>query len=276
MPYTLEDEFGDIIQKARSGRGLSLGQVASETQIPEAQLSQMENYTLKPTAEQVHKIAPVLGLSAPKLLDIAMERWTPEPWDADFDSAVEIIRFAVPVGAGYSAYCYLLTCRQTGAAAVVDTGGNPDKVIAEVNKRRLKPSCILITHEHSDHTGGLRKLQISTQAQVFASEMAAIPAEVRECNKLQDGAEIDLGSLNIKLLHTPGHTQGSCCYQVSKALFAGDTIFAGSAGGGNFSYPSLLESIRAKIFTLNDEIHIFPGHGPVTTVGQEKAHNPFF
>ena len=176
----------------------------------------------------------------------------------------------------YSAYCYLLTCRQTGAAAVVDTGGNPDEVIAEVNKRRLKPSCILITHEHSDHTGGLRKLQISTQAQVFASEMAAIPAEVRECNKLQDGAEIELGNLNIKLLHTPGHTQGSCCYQVSKALFAGDTIFAGSVGRGNFSYPSLLESIRAKIFTLDDEIHIFPGHGPVTTVGQEKAHNPFF
>ncbi|MBM3242879.1 MBL fold metallo-hydrolase [Candidatus Poribacteria bacterium] len=272
----LEDEFGDIIQKARSGRGLSIAQVARETQISQEQLSKMENYTLKPTAEQVDKIAAVLGLSAPKLLDIAMKRWTPEKWDVNFDNAITVVPLSVTLGSGYSAYCYLLTCNQMKATAIVDTGGNPDQVITAVNENNLKPSLILITHEHSDHAGGLRKLQVVTQAHVIASKAAALPSEVRECTKLEDGAEIELGSRRIKILHTPGHTQGSCCYYVSKATFVGDTIFAGSVGRGGFSYSSLLESIRNKIFTLDDDVHLFPGHGPITTVGQEKAHNPFF
>ena len=276
MAYILEDEFGDIIQKARSGRGLSVAQVARETQLSQEQLSKMENYTLKPTAEQVDKVAAVLGLSAPKLLDIAMERWAPEKWNVNFDDAITVIPLSVTLSSGYLACCYLLTCNQTKATAIVDTGGNPDKVIAAVNENNLKPSLILITHEHSDHAGGLRKLQIVTQAHVMASTEAALPSEVRDCTKLEDGAEIDLGNLRIKIIHTPGHTQGSCCYHVSKAAFVGDTIFAGSAGRGGFSYPSLLESIRNKIFTLDDDVNIFPGHGPITTVGQEKAHNPFF
>jgi len=276
MAYILEDEFGDIIQKARSGLGLSATQVARETQIPQEQLSKMENYTLKPTEEQVGKIAATLGLSAPKLFDIAMEQWAPEEWDANFDSAINIIPISVTLGSGYSAYCYLLTCNQTKTTAIVDTGGDPDKVLAVVNENNLKPSSILITHEHSDHAGGLRKLQVVTQAHVIASREAALPSEVRDCTKLDDGEEIELGNLRIKILHTPGHTQGSCCYHVSKAVFAGDTIFAGSIGRGNFSHSSLLESIRDKIFTLDDDVHLFPGHGPITTVGQEKAHNPFF
>ena len=276
MAYILEDEFGDIIQKARSGRGLSIAQVASETQISQEQLSKMENYTLKPTAKQVDEIAAVLELNGAKLFDIAMERWTPEKWDVNFDSVITVIPLSVTFGSGYSAYCYLLTCNQTKATAIVDTGGNPDQVITAINENNLKPSLILITHEHSDHAGGLRKLQIVTQAHVIASKAAALPSEVRECTKLEDGAEVELGSLRIKILHTPGHTQGSCCYHVSKAAFVGDTIFAGSVGRGGFSYPSLLQSVCDKIFTLDDDVHLFPGHGPVTTVGQEKAHNPFF
>jgi glyoxylase-like metal-dependent hydrolase (beta-lactamase superfamily II) len=206
-----------------------------------------------------------------------MKRWTPEKWDVNFDGAISIIPISVPVGSDYSANCYLLTCNQTKSTAIFDTGGNADKVIATMNEHNLKPSLILITHEHSDHVAGrLRRLQIVTQAHVIASKAAALPSEVRECTKLEDGAEIELGSLRIKILHTPGHTQGSCCYCVSKAVFVGDTIFAGSVGRGIFSYQSLLQSVRDKIFTLDDDVHLFPGHGPVTTVGQEKAHNPFF
>lgn len=276
MAYILEDEFGDIIQKARSGRGLSVAQVARETQIPRGQLSKMENYTLKPTAERVEKIAAALGLSTPKLLDIAMERWAPTKWDVNFDSAITVIPLSMTLRSGYSVYCYLLTCKRTKASVIVDTGGNPDKVIEAVSEHNLKPSLILITHEHSDHAGGLRKLQVVTQAQVIASAAAALPSEVKECTKLEDSAEIELGDLSIKILHTPGHTRGSCCYYVSKAVFVGDTIFAGSVGRGGFSYQSLLQSVRDKIFTLDDDVHLFPGHGPITTVGQEKAHNPFF
>jgi len=106
--------------------------------------------------------------------------------------------------------------------------------------------------------------------------MESLSVGVGEYVKLDDGDVIKLGDLNIKMLHTPGHTIGSCCYHVSKAVFAGDTIFAGSVGRGNYSYTSLFESIRSKLFSLDDDVYIFPGHGPITTVGQEKEHNPFF
>ena len=276
MAYTLEDEFGDIIQKARIGQGLTISHIMHKTGISNAQLSQMEEYTLKPTEEQVKKIATALNLSFPKLLDIALERWTPAKWDVNFDSAIEVVPIPSPVGGGYSVYCYLLICRETGATAVVDTGTNSDNIIATLSERNLRPTGVLITHSHSDHTGGLRKLQVATQAKVYANKLTTLPFEVREYTKLEDGDTIELGNLKIKMLHTPGHTSGSSCYHVSKAVFAGDTIFAGSVGRGNHSYTKLFESIRGKLFPLGEDVHIFPGHGPVTTIGQEKKHNPFF
>lgn len=273
MAYALEDEFGDIIQKARIGQGISISQLSRDTGIPQVQLSKMEEYILKPEEEQVKKIAAELRLSFPKLLDIAMERWTPAKWDKNFDSAIEVVPLSMPVGRNYSAYCYLLICAETGETAVVDTGVNSDKIIAALNERSLRPTSILITHGHSDHTGGLRKLQTVTQAQVYASKMESL---LSKYIKLNDGDTVKLGNLNIKMLHTPGHTRGSCCYHVSKAVFAGDTIFAGSMGRGNYSYTSLLDSIRSKLLSLDDDVHVFPGHGPATTIGQEKEHNPFF
>lgn len=276
MAYTLEDEFGDIIQKARIGQNITISQLEQKTGIPQTKISKMEEYVLEPTTEQVKRIATELKLSFSKLLDIAMEHWKPAEWNTNFDSAIEIVPLSMPVGRSYSAYCYLLVCRKTGEAAVIDTGTDSDKIITALNSRKLEPSSILITHGHFDHTGGLKKLQAFTQAQVYACKKEDLPAEIKEYIKLDDGDIIELGNLNIKTVHTPGHSIGSCCYHVSKAVFAGDTIFAGSVGKGNYSYTSLLESVRSRLFSLDEDVHIFPGHGPVTTVGQEKEHNPFF
>lgn len=276
MNNTLEDEFGDIIQKARTGQNFTLSQLSQNTGIPQAHLSKMENYTLKPTEEQVKTIASALNLSFPKLLDIAMENWTPEEWDESFDSKIEVVPLSMPVGRDYSAYSYLLISRETDDSAVVDTGVNADKIVNTLDQRELNPKLILVTHGHSDHTGGLRQLQDITKARVYVSKMENLSPEIKEYSELNDGDVVKFDNLNIKMLHTPGHTGGSCCYHVSNALFSGDTLFAGSLGRGNYSYTSLLESVSKKLFSLYDNVHVFPGHGPVTTIGQEKEHNPFF
>ena len=133
MAYGLEDEFGDIIGKARRGHKLSLGQVASRAGITDGQLSQMENYTLKPTEDQVHRIAEVLNLDGAKLLDIAMERWTPMPIQPGYDDALDVVTVSAKVGS-YPVNAYLLVCRATNEVAIVDTAAHPEVILKKIKE----------------------------------------------------------------------------------------------------------------------------------------------
>ena len=128
MAYTLEDEFGDIIGKARRGNGLSVGEVAAGAGLTEAQLSQMEDYTLKPTEDQVHKIAAHLNLNGARLAEIAMERWGPEPVPSGYDDALEVVTITADVG-GWPVHAYLLVCKATNEAAIIDTAAHPGDVL---------------------------------------------------------------------------------------------------------------------------------------------------
>lgn len=191
--------------------------------------------------------------------------------------------------------CYLIGCEKTKAGAVIDPGDDAPVILETIKKKNLDIKYIMLTHGHVDHLAHLSKLKDAIDAEflmhqedtfllkgLFAQAMMfglPNPGKPKPDRLVADGEEIILGQLKIKVLHTPGHSPGSVTYFVEDKLIVGDLIFAGSIGRTDLpkgDYQTLINSVETKIFTLPDETLIYPGHGPATTVGQEKATNPFF
>lgn len=193
--------------------------------------------------------------------------------------------------------CFILGCEETGQGVVIDAGGDARDIIAVVERRGLSIAHIINTHGHFDHIGANRALKERFGANLMihaadipllgrAADIAkayGIPGENSPppdtC--LEDGMEISFGRLAMTVLHTPGHSPGGCCFylEAEQKIITGDTLFADSIGrtdlpGG--SHEQLLDSVRAKLFTLPDNVVAYPGHGPETTIGHEKRHNPYF
>lgn len=192
---------------------------------------------------------------------------------------------------------YVVACAQSHEGIVVDPGGDVDLIISLVEKYGLKIHTIINTHGHFDHVGGNRQAVAAFGAQLLihkadapllshSAEIArkyGLPGEnsPEADSYLVDGMDIFFGMNRLKVLHTPGHTQGGCClyFEDQRKVITGDTLFADSIGrtdlpGG--SHEQLLESIRTKLFTLPDDVAAYPGHGPHTTIGHEKSCNPYF
>lgn len=275
MAYELEDEFGDIIGKARRGNGLSLNRVANEAGITDDQLSQMEAYTLKPTEDQVHKIAKALGLNGSKLADIAMERWAPAPVPSELDEKLDVERISGDVG-GYPVNAYLLICKATKETAVIDTAAHPNLILERIQEIGVEPAVILLTHAHADHSDGLPELEKATNCPTYIHANEPKPRSSQPFRTLNHGDEVSVGELTVTTLDTPGHTPGGCSFYTGSVAAVGDAIFAGSVGGPKISYGDEITSVRDHLLSLPDEVRLFPGHGPSTTVGEEKEHNPFF
>jgi hydroxyacylglutathione hydrolase len=281
MPVLLEDEFGDIIKKARKGLGYSPDDVSRLTGIDDRALAALESYRRAPSREEIKKLSEVFTLDSGKLADIAASAWTPapQPWLVERSVIVEII--PIDVG-GYVENCYLLGCRSTHRAAIVDPGGMPDAIEAAISRAGLQPEAIIITHGHSDHIGAVGETVTRVGAStVIAHEevLRSVDAGRAFAHGVSDGDTFSVGELSFRVVHTPGHTSGSCCFVAGLVCCVGDTIFAGSVGGamgGPASYCSLLGSIRSKLFSLPEQTALLPGHGPCTTVGEELRHNPFF
>ena len=274
MAYTLEDEFGDIIGKARRGQDLSQSEIATAAGITEAELSRMEQYTLKPTETQVFRLAEVLNLDGAKLLDIATEQWEPEPPQRS-DANLEVITISAP-GGGWPVNAYLLICKATNDTAIIDTAAHPDLILEALDTRPVNPTAILLTHSHGDHTNGLPKLQTETGCETYIHKNEPKPQSNNELREVAHGDVLSVGELTVTVVNTPGHTPGGCSFVTQSAAFVGDAIFAGSVGGPNISYQDEIESVRDNLLSLPDTVRLFPGHGPSTTVGEEKRHNPFF
>ena len=204
--------------------------------------------------------------------------------------------FILPV-TPFAQNCSLLWDPATRQAAVVDPGGDVDAILAAVADKQLKVEKILLTHGHIDHVGGTAALaerlgvpvegpqreevfwmdQLPQQSQMFGFPRTGALTPDRW---LEDGDTVTVGGLTLDVLHTPGHTPGHVCFihKPSKLAVVGDVLFAGSIGRTDFprgDHDTLIRAIREKLFTLGDDIEFIPGHGPMSTFGEERRNNPF-
>ena len=274
MTIKLEDELGDVLEKARDGKDWSQVDLARTAQVSPDVIAKIENYETIPDDNTIINLARVLDLHPPSLIDLARGNWIPLPPTPDPEK-FEVVCLNLLVGS-YPVKCYLLICRETRSSAVIDTGGNPDAVIKKAAELGLKPEKILLTHAHFDHAGGLQKLDKAFACPVWIDKKEPKPSGNHSYKHIADGEILKLGKINIETLLTPGHTPGGVSYKVEGTVFSGDSIFAGSMGRANSSWSTLFESITQKLLTLPDDTRLFPGHGPATTVKEEKMHNPFF
>lgn len=269
----IEDNFNDMISKARRGQRLTIEKLADKAGISADRLFQIEARAAPPSDAEIEELSLALSLKYSALVEID-RGWTPEPVDLAAIEGVIVERVAVPYGSCHS-NAYILGCPMFRTAAIVDPGGGVDAVIELLEKHQLDPVMILITHGDADHTAGLMELRRRTGVSRVIAHVKEHVGRSKEAK--DDGDDFMVGEVGVQLIHTPGHTSGSACYHAGPVCFTGDTLFAGSLGGAtrySTGYRDILKS-AAKLMELPDETILLPGHGPPTTVKQEKTHNPF-
>ncbi|KLU58729.1 putative metallo-hydrolase [Peptococcaceae bacterium CEB3] len=193
-----------------------------------------------------------------------------------------------------AANCYLYACDVTKRGVLVDPGGEAKRIYRWVLEKGIKVESILLTHGHLDHIGAVDELRelLSAKVYIHAGDAEMLTDATKNMSAyfgprlvfraadgfLSDGQIIALGEKSLKVLATPGHSPGSVCFLTPDGLLSGDTLFAGSIGRTDFpggSLEELLRGVEEKILVLPDETPVYPGHGESTTIGRERAENPF-
>ena len=268
-PIPLEDTVSDILGKAQRGLSLSDEALASRAGVPLQAIAALKKGGNDEAS--LAKVAATLGLGAQALNDLASGHYLPEP-------------IALPEGLAcfntpfhdIMVNSYLVWDPATREAAFFDTGADGDPMLEFVTAHDLRVMQLFITHIHGDHVYDLDRLLEKTGARARVCEREPIEG----AKPFTPGDNFAIGNLSVETRRTSGHAIGGITYVVtglSRPLaLVGDAMFAGSMGGGVVSYAEALETNRNEILTLPEETILCPGHGPLTTVGEQKRANPFF
>lgn len=192
--------------------------------------------------------------------------------------------------------CYIMVNPDTGEAVVIDPGAQAERILRTVTQQNASVCAVLLTHGHFDHIGAVEDLRLDcgcpvyaleAEKEVLSSERMNLSSQFSSSMRIEadvwlhDTETIVCAGIQFEVIATPGHTPGGCCFYVKEGglLFAGDTLFAGSAGRTDFpggSMEELISSVKNRLFCLPDDTKVLPGHGGFSTIGYEKVNNPFF
>jgi glyoxylase-like metal-dependent hydrolase (beta-lactamase superfamily II) len=265
----LEDSHEDIIAKAMQGQKIGRSELSILTGLEKSDIEHLINGNF--SKESIIKIAPHLWLDTKKLLNSAQKRWCPKkkviPGLNKFKSNFR----SMTVNA------YIIFDQTSKRAWLFDTGTECGSLLSFLEHETLTLDSIFLTHTHRDHVFCLDEIKEHTgNPKVYTHSSEPIKDSIL----IEEGFSISTGRLSLKAFHTHGHSVGGITYVIDglelPVAIVGDALFAGSMGGGMVSYQDALRTNREKIMTLPDETILCPGHGPMTTVGEEKKYNPFF
>ena len=271
----LEDHLGDIISKARAMNNVSTATAANAAGISEGELATLEETGALAKKINVTALAPVIGLNAAKLEGIA-KGWQPTPKDL---SVWREVRVFTTASEGMTVNCYLVWDEVSRETALFDTGFDAKPILDCIAENQLDLKYVFITHSHYDHVEALPKIRaVFPKVRVRSGAKSAPPDQRNKTAEI-----VHLGGLRVTHRETPGHAEDGVTYMVGNwqedapyVAVVGDAIFAGSMGNGNGAWDLAKQKVREQILTLPAETLLCPGHGPLTTVAEEKAHNPFF
>ena len=265
----LEDNFEDVLGKALRGTGIPDGVLEFLTGVPEETIARLKEGHLEEDA--LRRVASPLGLDADALVERALQAWRPEPVEIDGLGQFNTVFDDMTVNN------YLVWDPESKEAALFDTGTDASGAIATAVDLGLDLQQLFLTHTHLDHIID-RKTVEEHNAALKTHVNALEPAE--GASRFLPGDSFSLGALQITTRLTKGHSPGGITYVIEglqrPVAIVGDALFAQSMGGGMISYQDALSTNRSELFTLEDHTVICPGHGPMTSVGEEKSHNPFF
>lgn len=267
----LEDNFNDVINKAQRGLKISDAELALRAEVAPEDLAAVK--AGKPIDAVLRRVARHLRLSPDALETLAHKRWYPQQpvfshGFAAFNTTYEDM----------TVNSYLVWDPRDRVAAAFDTGATCEGMLDLAHAERLNIRYIFLTHTHEDHVADLERLARETRAEVWASELE--PAPIAGAKTFKENVHFHLGPLAIKTLFTPGHSPGLTTFYITglswPLAIVGDAIFASSMGGSPTHFQEQFDNNKAKLLTLPRDTVLACGHGPLTTLGQEKQHNPFF
>lgn len=264
----LEDTFADVLSKALTGAGWDDATAAAKASLPLAAVRNLRSGQFDEAAAR--QLAGALGLRVGALVRLGRKEYYPVV------PAVENLVQITTAFADMTVNAYVLWDPDSLRAAIFDTGAEAEPLLDVVRQNNLEVAGIFLTHSHPDHTGALAALRRALGVEAWSSAHEPVSGT----RLFHPGEVFNVGCHFIRTRHTPGHSPGGVTYVIEgrkrPAAVVGDALFAGSIGGVRRNYAETLKMIRHEILSLPEPTILCPGHGPMTTVAQEKENNPFF